>query len=96
MKKVVIFYLLIVFNLSATSTIKELEKKLKTAEGKIRIKLCCEIAELTIDRLPETSMKYARQALQLAKDMDYPKCDIEASNIIARRHANLGDYARAL
>ena len=78
-----------------SSKIKTLKKQLKNVSGTEKIDILNKLAGVYFDQSPVTALEYSKEAIQLAREIDYRQGEALALRSIGNVHFQLGDYAEA-
>lgn len=79
-------YALIATSSPSDAAVKALEEKLKNASPKEKYKLLSEFSRANLESNPGISLKYAKDALEVAKELDNPHDIMNALNIVGGWH----------
>jgi signal transduction histidine kinase len=80
----------------AQAPLEKLQNELPTATGPDRVRVLNEMARATQANAPQESLEYARQALDLARQIRDRKGEIDSLNNVGIGHYYLADYNQAL
>jgi len=90
----ILFFLIL--DIQAQQSIQDLEKKLKTVEGKDRFGVLYDLSKAYLSLSPKRSFDYAKQAIDLSKKLKDPSLQADAYNLAGTANFNLENYKNAL
>ena len=97
MKKLSVFFLLMLsLNLFSQANIDSLETQLKIVSSKEKVEVLNELAKEYKSSLPEKTMEYGKQALELSQKIDYTKGEADALANIATAYYIYSDYHKSI
>lgn len=80
----------------ANSRATDLEKQLKTAAGSEKVRILNALSEQLIEKDPEKSLEYAKEALPLAVQLKLPNAEADSLNNIGYALFRQGEYQEAV
>ncbi|MEA2096362.1 MAG: tetratricopeptide repeat-containing sensor histidine kinase [Candidatus Cloacimonadota bacterium] len=92
----VFLLLMLPLNLFAQTKIDSLETQLKIVDNKKKVEVLNELAQAYKSNLPEKTMDYGKQALELSKKIDYKEGKAKALNNIATAYYLSSEYNRSI
>ena len=97
MKKISVFLLLMLsLNLFSQASIDSLETLLKIVSNREKVEILNELAKEYKSSLPEKTLEYSKQALELSQKIDYTKGEADALANIATAHYIYSDYHKSI
>ncbi|EAY26546.1 tetratricopeptide repeat protein [Microscilla marina] len=79
------------------ATINALKNRLTTAkEDRLKVNILNQLAQLHLKHAPDTTFKYARQALQLSQTLDYPQAQAASRYYLGKVFYSYGSFNQAI
>ena len=88
--------LIIPFQQSFDEAVDSLKTRLDTTHGKEKVQVLNNIASKYASLAPEQGRDYGQHAIKLARKINYPLGEAEASEIIGNVHYHLGEFEKAI